>query len=453
MELSDGLSAWKKKVRRPGFETLLERARTGQSKGIAVWHVDRLFRQPRDLETLIDLAESGFLVMSSHGTRDLSNADDRFILRIEVAQAAKSSDDTSRRILRRFDAYRRQGRPTGGRPGFGFPRKDRSWTPAEGQEESDRPNIPQSQIEREREELQKAVSDVLAQSANSGDIARRWNDAGLLTIELKPWVADKIRNTLLRPTLAGMIEHGGEIVGRMPGKPIIDEKTHRRLQAFYDGRRKGAPPGRRHLGAGILRCGLCGKKISAASTGTAYKDGTRRYQYICNKQRRGCGGVYADAAAVDNQLRLFVIARLSDARHAQAIAAARARVSSRLTELNKEIKSITDVQEALVERLVRREISVTTFDKSNLFLATDLAPLEEERGKLSGASVEGPDEALSAEELARQWKDADLLGKRALVTQACGLDELRLSPGKKSGKRAFGRERLRLLPPEAPYGA
>ena len=86
--LDDGLSAWKAGVRRKDFETLLERARAGVTQGIAVWHVDRLFRQPRDLERLIDLADHGFRVISSHGSRDLSDADDRFILRIEVAHAA-----------------------------------------------------------------------------------------------------------------------------------------------------------------------------------------------------------------------------------------------------------------------------------------------------------------------------------------------------------------------------
>lgn len=47
-ELSDGLSAWKKDVRRTIFELLSERAAAGLSHGIAVWHVDRLFRQPRE---------------------------------------------------------------------------------------------------------------------------------------------------------------------------------------------------------------------------------------------------------------------------------------------------------------------------------------------------------------------------------------------------------------------
>ncbi len=52
-ELSDGLSAWKKNVRRPGWERLLQRVESGESDGIVVWHTDRLFRQPRDLEKLI----------------------------------------------------------------------------------------------------------------------------------------------------------------------------------------------------------------------------------------------------------------------------------------------------------------------------------------------------------------------------------------------------------------
>lgn len=78
----------------------------------------------RDLETLIELGRRGFKVYSAHGERDLANADDMFILRIEVAQAAKASDDMSRRIKRRFATYREQGRMTGGPRHFGFPGKE-----------------------------------------------------------------------------------------------------------------------------------------------------------------------------------------------------------------------------------------------------------------------------------------------------------------------------------------
>ncbi len=101
-------------MHRPGWQRLLERVESGVSDGIVVWHTDRLFRQPRDLEKLIELGERGFKVYSAHGEKDLADPDDRFILRIELAHAARSSDDTSQRIKRRFATYREQGRTTGG---------------------------------------------------------------------------------------------------------------------------------------------------------------------------------------------------------------------------------------------------------------------------------------------------------------------------------------------------
>ena len=87
-QVDDDISAWKRRVRRPGWEAMLARIESGQASGIIVWHVDRLARQPRDLERLIDLAEKGVTLASAHGERDLANPDDRFILRIEVAHAA-----------------------------------------------------------------------------------------------------------------------------------------------------------------------------------------------------------------------------------------------------------------------------------------------------------------------------------------------------------------------------
>jgi DNA invertase Pin-like site-specific DNA recombinase len=161
---------------------LLERAKAGLTQGIAVWHVDRLFRQPRDLERLIDLADQGFRVISSHGSRDLSDPDDRFILRIEVAHAARSSDDTSRRIRRRQQRYREEGRPVGGPPGFGFVRFERSvrtgsapGRPAGGprpDKREERPRVPAEQIAAEQRALRDAVAGLLAGLTNQSEVAR-----------------------------------------------------------------------------------------------------------------------------------------------------------------------------------------------------------------------------------------------------------------------------------------
>ena len=86
--LSDGLPAWKRTVRRKGM-----RSDSPDST-----------RSNRRSQRLIELGEQGFVIAFAHGTRNLASADDRFILRIEVAQPAKSSDDKSRRVS---DGFRR----------------------------------------------------------------------------------------------------------------------------------------------------------------------------------------------------------------------------------------------------------------------------------------------------------------------------------------------------------
>lgn len=454
LELQDGLSAWKKSVRRRGFEQLLERAEKGLSQGIAVWHVDRLFRQPRDLERLIDLADSGFNVIGSHGTRDLSNPDDRFILRIEVAHAARSSDDSSRRIKRRFQKYREEGRSVGGRPGFGFMRKDPAWTPGPEQTEEDRPDVSARLVARERSALRTAVRDVGAKVTDQAKVARLWNANGLRTTDGNEWTALTVRSTLLRPSLCGRIEYEGVLMGYVPGKPIATEKTWLRLKALYDGRRRGAVPGRRYLAPGVIRCGPCGTKLSGRTKDKTYSDGTPVMTYYCDKGRRGCGAVYADMRAVDRELRLLTISRLSDSRYARAITTARAQVSERLAEVTKEIEEIEALQSALSERLGRREIKLPAFDVSNKHLMDDLEPLLVEREELSGGSPDGPTSAMSAKQVAAQWDDAtDIMERRAMLVDAIGPMEVRIMPAVKNGKRTFDRKRVRMVRPEVSAAA
>ena len=139
-----------------------------------------------DLEKLIDLADKGFRVISSHGARDLSDPDDRFILRIEVAHAARSSDDASRRIRRRLQDYRERGR-SAGRPGFGFERTDRSTKMRDLPSDAVRPLVPGEQVLAEQVALRDAVADLLAGRATQVEIARRWNRAGLWTPDGNEW--------------------------------------------------------------------------------------------------------------------------------------------------------------------------------------------------------------------------------------------------------------------------
>lgn len=51
----NNLSAFRKGVRRPSWEDLLIDLAAGTVQGIAAYDLDRIARQPRDLERLIDL--------------------------------------------------------------------------------------------------------------------------------------------------------------------------------------------------------------------------------------------------------------------------------------------------------------------------------------------------------------------------------------------------------------
>jgi hypothetical protein len=256
----------------------------------------------------------------------------------------------------------------------------------------------------------------------------------------------------LRPILAGLVEHEGVVVSRIPGEPVVDEKTFMRMRAVYEGRRRGQASGRQYLGSGLCVCGVCGRKLTASSKGNKYPDGTTRAQYACRTQRRGCGKVYIDVRAADAELRALTIARLSDSRFAQAISAARAQVSERLADVDKEIAEIKKVQSALAERVGRREMTLDEYTVSSQFLTADLAELEQERDALSGGAPEGPTVALSADEIARQWDGAEITEKRALLVQACGPDEIRVVPSESAGKRMFTPDRMKLVNPATPYG-
>ncbi len=447
-ELSDGLSAWKRGVRRKGWERLLERVESGESDGIVVWHVDRMFRQPADLEVLITLGERGFRLASARGERDLADPDDQFMLRIEVAHAKRSSDDTSRRIKRRFQTKREQGvGHLGGPRRFGWPGKDATWTPGPEESDEDRPMVPAVLVERERAALRSGTDDLLT-GVGLGTVADKWNAAGLPTAAGRGWIAVTVKAVLLRPTNAGLVEHEGTLVARMPGDPIVDPEKYERLRAMFAARRRGRVHSDKHIGSGIVRCGLCGTKLSVSTTKETYRDSDeQRGQYFCNRQRRGCGTVYVDKRSVNEELRLITIARLSDSRYAQAISAARAQVAQRLAEARKEIAECEQIQRGLSERLGRREIDFDSFDQANLPLVRDLARLREEVQALSGGSVEGPTAAQSPEEIARQWDAGGNTEKRGLLKDAVGnrLAVAVFPAPDDGGKRVFNRDRVKVM--------
>lgn len=198
-------SAWRHDRKRPAWDQMLEDIEAGELDGILVYHGDRLIRQPWDLEVLLRLAKDKHLPLASpSGTRDLSNSDHQYILRIEVAAACKASDDTSRRVRRGIEARAEKGRAGAGsnRPfGYGVPTGESGRT---GKPLYDLTKLNRTEARIGRE----AVRLFLAGQSQGGVIA--WLNERTTTTTGNPWKANAFRAWLSAPRIAGLVERDGQ---------------------------------------------------------------------------------------------------------------------------------------------------------------------------------------------------------------------------------------------------
>ena len=211
--------------KRKDYPKLLEMARAGLADRAVIYDVDRLLRIPRELEDLIDLVEElngRFTVVGVNGVMDLSTADGRFFARMRVAQAAKESDDLSRRVLRMHEQRAEQGKPWG-RTG-----RNRMFGWLDGGEEHD---------PIEAELIRQAAEDVVNGASLNG-IARRWNEAGVRGPRDAQWTQLQVRRVLSLPRNAGLHTWHGEVMGPSSHPGIIDADTYGRLCRMLDDRRR-----------------------------------------------------------------------------------------------------------------------------------------------------------------------------------------------------------------------
>lgn len=210
---------------RPGYARLLELIRTGTVDRAVVYDIDRLLRQPRELEDLIDLCETrngGFQLHTVNGEIDLATGSGRFVATVLVGKARMESDDLSRRLRRASDQRAAEGRPHGARA-FGY--------------EPDGMTI----REAEATLLRAAAADVL-DGVSLNAIARRWNDLGVLTPQRgKQWSGTVVKAVLTNPRHAGLRIHRGEVIGPAAWPAIIDRPTHDRLVAHLTAERPRTP--------------------------------------------------------------------------------------------------------------------------------------------------------------------------------------------------------------------
>ena len=401
----DGISAWRLNAKRPGWNDLVARLESRTSTGVITWHTDRLMRQPRDLERLIAFGEAGLLVASCHGDYNLSNADDRFTLRVLTAATAKESDSTSRRFKRKAEAMRASGHKSGGGRALGEPGS------VAGQV------VPAERVAAERAAIAWAVRGHL-DGLSLESVAAEWNKRGLTTTRGNTWGPRAVVGVLKSPRLAGFVAHHGHPVGRLVGvEPIVSEQDWQHVVALFASRRRGRPPAEPYLlSGGHLLCYFCRQKMSGHLVGNKpFADGSPRRLYLCRKQGQGCGHISISQPRTDAAVREMVIRVLADPRHAKQLA----RRSAKLIEAEGRLSEAREMARELSARLGEGKLSLDRYDAAMSPLDARIARLAAEVESLRLVGGDVATRRASAAEVAAEWDDpATTVAQRRLMVRS-----------------------------------
>jgi DNA invertase Pin-like site-specific DNA recombinase len=414
--VDDDVSAYSGKAR-PQYARLLEDLRSGAINAVVVYHLDRLHRQPKELEEFFEVCkDSGVDQLASvTGRIDLANADGQFMARILGAVAKKESDDKSRRIRRKHEELAIRGRPSGGgsRP-YGYEADKLRLVPAEA-----------------------AVIKECARRFLAGEslrsIAADLNARGVTTASGGSWQPQTLRRVLQSARISGQREHKGEIVAKAAWPAIITPAETLQIRArLAEPERRTNKGVRRYLLAGILTCGRCGEKLIARPRA----GGERRYVCARGPGLSGCGKTYIRADEVEAFVAAAVIRRMRGSDLAAAVDGRPA--DPDLQRWYEQLEADQAQLRELAELWGKRELTMNEWRAAKAPIEKRMTAARKQLSKASRSSALDQ-YAGKAEQLERDWSSLDLSQQHAIVSAV--VDHVEVGPGRR-GYNRFDESRL-----------
>ena len=292
-------SAYSGKVR-PEYRRMLAEVEAGELDEVVVYHLDRLHRQPKELEEFLEVCDraGGVGLACATGTVDLATHDGQFTARILSAVAKKESDDKSRRIRRKHEEIALAGRVSGGgsRP-FGWEPDRRTIRPEEAAV------------------IRECVTWLLA-GESIRSICTRLNARGTKTSTGKDWAPRTMSRMLASGRISGQRDHKRKIVATAVWEPVVSPAETERIRALLsDPSRRTNRTARKYLLARLLRCGHCGATLIARPRA----DHTRRYVCASGPGQAGCGKITVVADSLERFVAEAVLHRLDSPELAAAL--------------------------------------------------------------------------------------------------------------------------------------
>lgn len=417
--VDEDISAYSGK-HRPEYRRLIADIKAGLIDGVIVYNLDRLHRQPKELEEFIEVCRQAGIdrnLASCQGYVDLATHHGVLTARILGAVAAMESDDMSRRIQRRHEEIAQAGRPSGGGSrAYGF--------------EQDGLTVRESEAVVIRECVRRALA---GESLRS--ITDNLNKRQIASAQGGSWAPQTLRAMLLSARIGGMREHKGEIAAEAAWPAIINPSESAQLRAMLtDASRRTNRSARRYLLTRLLRCGRCGQTLVSRPTAS----GTRCYVCAKGPGFGGCGRLSVRAEPLEQFVVDAVLYRLDSPAMAAALAgspdddpdAERLRL-----ELEDAQAQLAELAQDWGERVITRQewLAARRPIEDRLQLA------QKRLAKLSQSSAVS-DYIGNAEALRERWADLPLSGQQAVV--AAVLDHLIVQPSQRRGSNQFDPSRF-----------
>ena len=408
--IDDDVSAYNGR-HRPDYRRMLDDLRSGLIDAVVVWHLDRLHRQPKELEEFFEVCDAAGVrnLASVTGDVDLANDDGRFLARILGAVARKESDDKSRRIKRKALELAQAGKIGGGgtRP-YGY--------------ESDRRTIRVDEADIIRDCVRRVLAGESIRSICADLIER-----GTPTVSGKEWKTQTIRRILESGRISGQREHHGELIAQAEWPAIVDPSETARIRALFSDpdRRTNRSP-RRYLLMRLLRCGLCGETlISRPKAG-----GVRGYHCAKGPNFTGCGRI----SAIADSLEAFVVEAVLYRLDSPELAAALSGGTEDRTAApwQQEMDEAQFQLDELAKIYGERAISLSEWLSARKPIERRLAAAKKLLAERTHASVLS-DHVGNALALRDLWSDLPLTRQRAIV--AAVLDHVIVGPARRGYNR------------------
>lgn len=425
--VDNSISASDARKNRPGYDALVNAYEAGDFDALICYDMDRLTRQPRQMEDWIDAAEQrGLDLVTANGECDLQTDAGQTFARVRMAFARGEVKRKSARQKAAAMQRAELGRPPLGVRLTGYTPKGET-VPGEA-------------------DLVRRIFKMFDSGESLRSIARTLTHEGVTARSGKPWNPSSIRETLTNPRYAGRAIYCGEPTGKRGNwEALVSEDVFDGVQArLTDPRRATNRVGtdRRHLGSGLYLCDVCGEPV------VSFSGGRYRCKNACVNRAHGpvdndrVRRIVADsdieappARGVDEFVTAVVAERLSRP-DAAALASKpqtdTAPLRAEITDLRARLVSFdNDYAEGVINGKLYREATAKVHAK--LAEAERKVAAMQPGGSALGGVLASPDPATA-------FMSASLMGRRSVIDALC---EVRLRRGTR-GSKAFDPSTVRV---------